>query len=226
MDKLRREHNQAKRNLIKTLCRKGDHVLDVGCGRGGDLHKWKCSKVRLWAVDPDPESVREAKDRAHNMDWDVDISVGDVLKAPQGPFDIVSYNFSLQYIFASEFLLEQSLQAIRDRVKVGGVFVGVVPDSTKILQRPIKWSDSLGNTIERGPSVNGEGRIGEMILVKLSDGPYYANGAVPEPLCHKYVLIEHLKLKGFQLINWEPMLPQPNGLISDIYSQFIFKRVY
>lgn len=226
MDKLRREHNQAKRDLIKSLCGRGDRVLDVGCGRGGDLHKWKSARVRLWAVDPDPESVREAKDRAQNMNWDVDISVGDILTAPLGPFDIVCYNFSLQYIFASEFLLEKSLEALRDRVKVGGVFLGVVPDSTKIMGLPLKWSDSLGNTIERGPSVCGAGRIGEMILVKLSDGPYYANGPVPEPICHKALLLERLRCKGFELVIWQPMLSKPNRLVSDIYSQFIFKRVY
>ncbi|NBS67830.1 methyltransferase domain-containing protein [bacterium] len=225
MEKLRRTHNQAKRDFIQSLASKGDRVLDVGCGRGGDLHKWKCCRVKLWGVDPDRESIAEAQSRAENLGAEVHLSVGDVLTAPTGPFDIVCYNFSLQYIFASEDLLERSIQAIRQRVAIGGVFVGVVPDSSKILKLPLKWSDSLGNTIERGPSI-GQERVGEMILVKLSDGPYYAKGAVPEPLCHKEILIEKLVNNGFQFIYWGDMLSKPNGLISDIYSQFIFKRVY
>ena len=102
----------------------------------------------------------------------------------------------------------------------------MVPDSEKILSLPCKWTDSLGNTIERGPSIGqGSSFAGQMILVKLSDGPYYANGAIPEPLCHKSILFQKLYDVGFELVSWDDMLPKTTGLISDIYSQFIFTRI-
>lgn len=224
MDQLRRSHNNIKRALIKSLCQKGDRVLDVGCGRGGDLNKWKACKVKLCGVDPDPASIEEAKSRAAGIEYSADLSVGDIITAPAGPFDIVCYNFSLQYIFASSDLFERSVREIRDRVQIGGVLVGVVPDSLKILGLPIKWTDPLGNIIERGPSI-GRGLAGEMILVKLSDGPYYANGAVPEPLCHKELLFERLYDYGFELVYWGDMTPKTTGLVTDVYSQFIFKRI-
>jgi hypothetical protein len=36
------------------------------------------------------------------------------------------------------------------------------------------------------------------------------------------VLIEHLKTLGFNRLVWEPMVPRPTGLISDLYTKFVF----
>lgn len=231
MEQLRKTHNGAKREFIKSVVYPKDRVLDVGCGRGGDLLKWKSAKVLLTAVDPDQESIIEAQSRLEGMRakdgvsstsaWS--ISLGDICSAPPGPYDVICYNFSLQYIFANQQLLSSSLDAIRERLDVGGLLIGTIPDSDNIMQLPLKWVDSLDNSIERGPSI-GKGLVGEMILVKLSDGPYYKYGAIPEPLAHKQILIEELAHRNFTLIQWTPMLPNKTGLISDIYSQFIFRK--
>lgn len=223
MDALRKSHNHAKKKLISSVTEKRDRVLDVGCGRGGDLMKWKIVKARLTAVDPDPESIEEAKRRLEGMSYNADISVGDIRTCPKIQYDIVCYNFSLQYIFANHGLFTESIRAISERVDVGGLLIGTIPDSDKILSLPLKWSDSLGNTVERGPST-GRGLVGEMILVKLVDGPYYKNNYVPEPIAYKSILIEELMKYGFVLINWNSMIRRPTGLISDIYSQFIFRK--
>ena len=43
MEEIRRNHNEAKRQLIQSVAKNGQHILDVGCGFGGDLQKWaKC----------------------------------------------------------------------------------------------------------------------------------------------------------------------------------------
>jgi SAM-dependent methyltransferase len=203
---------------------KGDHVLDVGCGRGGDLHKWKSVGVYLWGVDPDAESIKEAQERAQNVNYRVFYDVGDIHMAGIGPYDIVCYNFSLQYIFSSEQLFKRSIADIARRVKHGGYFIGVVPDADKILKLPCKWSDPLGNTIERGPSI-GRGNTGEMILVRLADGPYYAKGPVPEPLCYRNKLVEEVEAWGFCSQKWSDMLPTTTGLVSDMYSTFVFRKI-
>ena len=39
MEEIRRNHNDAKRELIHHVTREGDQILDVGCGFGGDLQK-------------------------------------------------------------------------------------------------------------------------------------------------------------------------------------------
>ena len=60
MDNIRKAHNLVKRNLIQKVVPTGAHVLDVGCGRGGDLQKWAHCAVKLDACDPDKGALEEA----------------------------------------------------------------------------------------------------------------------------------------------------------------------
>jgi len=221
---MRKLHNDAKRRLIQSQVLKGSVVLDVGCGRGGDLHKWKDCIV--YGVDPDPDSIIEANKRAIECGYDswAKFSVGDIHSAPILPFDVVCYNFSLQYIFKSTEFLKSSISEIAKRLRIGGKLIGVVPDATYITRLPTKWSDSMGNTIERGPYSSLHQQVGNMILVKVTDGPYYAGGCIPEPLCYKEILIQELS-EMFELESWSKMVPEKTGLITDIYSKFIFRRV-
>jgi len=223
---MRRLHNDAKKELIVRNIKRGQLVLDVGCGRGGDLHKYKQTGCILMGIDPDAESVQEANKRAQECgytSWSK-FFVGDIPSVNDGKFDVVCFNFSLQYTFASETILDATVKALTNLVKPGGKLIGMVPDASRILKLPEKWTDKFGNTIERGPSIDKTKKIGNMILVKLADGPYYAKGAIPEPLCYMEILVEKLK-DSFELEEWSSMIKTPQGTISDIYSRFIFKRI-
>ena len=37
MEEIRKNHNNAKRDLIQSVTMEGHQILDVGCGFGGDL---------------------------------------------------------------------------------------------------------------------------------------------------------------------------------------------
>ena len=221
---MRKMHNDAKRRLIQNVVTAGSIVLDMGCGRGGDLHKWK--NCTVFGVDPDPESIAEAKKRATEGGYDswAKFAVGDIHNAPMLSFDVVCYNFSFQYLFKSIEFLRSSLIQISNRLRIGGKLIGIVPDASYITRLPHKWSDSMGNTIERGPSSDIRQQAGNMILVKVADGPYYSGGAIPEPLCYKEILFQEIG-EMFELESWTKMVPERTGLITDIYSKFIFRRV-
>lgn len=207
-EELRRWHNSFKRELIQQYVKPTDFVLDCGCGRGGDLQKWPTRK--LVCIDPDVASVTEARERAKSMRLNPVFQVGDVRCVTGGPFDVICYNFSLHYIAASPELFEESIQGIIKNLKVGGRLIGIVPDPDRLPSEYFR--DRLGNTAVRD---------GELLRVRLIDGPFYSGTERVEPILHPEKLKENLKLK---CVMWEPMVAEPTGLISDIYSKFIFVK--
>jgi ubiquinone/menaquinone biosynthesis C-methylase UbiE len=213
MEALRRTHNQCKRQLINEHVRSTDQILDCGCGRGGDWHKWKSiGYQRLIGVDPDLESLKEAQRRGTEMGMrHVMLVHGDIHDVQTlGPFDVACYNFSIQYILE---MLEESCEAIANVVRPGGKLIGITPDFDLITK--FKSPDALGNTVKLIDSMH--------IEVKLTDGPFYADGAREEPIMDKDILADALR-PWFTLVEWKPMMATKTGLISDIYSTFVFLR--
>jgi trans-aconitate methyltransferase len=219
MDALRKLHNDCKRKLIMDCVEPGSFVLDCGCGRGGDWWKWKAVKARVAAIDPDAESLKEAETRARDMNFGVwFLGQGDVRAAAfAGPFDVVCYNFSLHYIFEDQTTFDNSIKALSVSVKPGGYLIGITPEKARaeaMVDDSARFIDKFGNEIE----------LGERLKVRLADGPFYADGPKEEPLLDAAVLIQSLEAVGFALMIWEPMLNRPNGLISDLYSKFVFRK--
>ena len=219
MDALRKLHNDHKRKLIMDCVEPGSFVLDCGCGRGGDWWKWKAVKARVAAIDPDTESLDEAEARASEMKFPVwFLGQGDIRHAAfAGPFDVVCYNFSLHYIFEDQATFDNSIKALGVSVKPGGYLIGITPERARaeaMVDDSARFVDELGNEIE----------LGERLKVRLADGPFYADGPKEEPLLDAAVLIQSLAEVGFIMLIWEPMLNRPNGLISDLYSKFVFRK--
>jgi len=216
MEDLRRLHNDEKRSLIERYTFRGANILDVGCGFGGDLQKWVKMGVNINMCEPSLTALQEAKTRASNMKIPVKFYHGDIFKCPNIKYDIICYNFSLHYIFQTRELFFGTLREIKKRIKPGGIFMGIIPDSEKIIfKTPL--NDSLGNFFKLKDTSNGN--FGEKLFVHLIDTPYYAEGPKSEPLAHKDLLITQLEKSGFSMTKWESL----NGnCISELYSKFIF----
>jgi ubiquinone/menaquinone biosynthesis C-methylase UbiE len=95
------------------VAREGQHIFDVGCGFGGDLQKWHKCGVNINMCDPEPSALEEARSRAKNMHMRVNFYEGDIHNCPNRKFDIVCFNFSLHYIFASKGLFMSSIKEIK-----------------------------------------------------------------------------------------------------------------
>ena len=216
MEEIRKAHNLFKRDVIQMVSRDGFQVLDVGCGYGGDLQKWKHCGVHLSMCDPSAQALEEAKGRAKGLKMHVNFYLGDVTACPNRKYDVVCYNFSLHYIFASSELFHRSIKEIRQRMKPGGTLAGIIPDSETIIMRtPMK--DAMGNFFILKESPNGG--FGEKLFVNLVDTPYYENGAKSEPVAYKDVLVTTLERHGFHLMLWEPL---HGHVVTRMYSKFIF----
>lgn len=216
MEEIRKNHNDAKRALIQSVTKKGQHILDVGCGFGGDLQKWHKCEANINMCDPEPSALEEARSRAKNMHMRVNFYEGDVRSCPNRKFDIVCFNFSLHYIFASKELFFNSIREIKKRMKSGGHLIGIVPDSEKIIFKT-PYQDASGNFFKMRD--HGNGGFGEKLWVNLVDTPYYVDGPKPEPVAYKDQLVTHLEDLGFHLELWEGLSGNP---ISELYSKFIF----
>ena len=131
MEEIRKNHNNAKRDLIQSVTRDGDQILDVGCGFGGDLQKWHKCGANINMCDPEPTALEEARARAKNMHMRVNFYTGDIHNCPNRKFDVVCFNFSLHYIFQTRDLFLSSLREIKNRIKCGGMLIGIIPDSEK-----------------------------------------------------------------------------------------------
>jgi len=220
MESIRKLHNNCKRDLITKWVKPNSYVLDCGCGRGGDLWKWKSAKVRLAAIDPDDESLDEAEKRSLDIGIDVCfLGRGDIRQAAfAGPFDVVCYNFAIHYIVDAWDL---SIKALSLSIKTGGLLMGITPDKGRaigIADENGAFTDPLGNEFH---IFRGQRRM----MVRLVDGPFYADGGREEPLLDPEDLIKALISNGFELLTWEPMIPAPNGYISDLYSKFVFRKI-
>lgn len=223
MDKIRRHHNILKRQLIQDVVGLRSNVLDVGCGFGGDLQKWQALDTKLTACDPEPSAIQEAHKRTRNIKYHlVRLLIGDITACPMEKFDVVCFNFSIHYIFQSEYLFKVSIENIIDRMTPGGKLIGCIPDSDMILMKT-PFRDPLGNFFTRDEKT-GHGRFGEKLFVHLVETPFYQNGPRPEPIGYKDLLVSALKSRGVHLISWEPLDPEAKYDITKMYSKFIFVR--
>tara|TARA_R110002074_G_scaffold98372_2_gene213067 strand:+ start:870 stop:1493 length:624 start_codon:yes stop_codon:yes gene_type:complete len=203
---------------------KGLKALDVGCGRGGDINKWIHSGAFVDMCDPDEELLIEAKKRASKMKLRIPFYHGDISCIPyHNKYDLICYNFSLQYIFKDPKTFFKTLKNIKKLLKVGGKFFGCIPDSHAILMTT-PFKDDMGNYMVRKDNT-GYGEIGEKIYVYLENTPYYSdNEPKPEPIAYRDLLITHLENEGIMCKEWKSF--ESPFEISKMYSSFIFVREY
>jgi SAM-dependent methyltransferase len=153
-------------------------------------------------------------DRSAYLKFPVTTQLGTVLDVATGEFDIVCYNFSLHYIAPR---LAESCAAIAQRLRPGGLLIGICPDYDSIMAMGCPFSDRLGNGFRLQD---------DTLFVRVADpsAPFYAGGERPEPVLRRQLLQTELAGLGVRLQSWQPMLQRRNGLISDMYSTFVFRK--
>lgn len=146
--KLREFNNWIKSVLIVVFARKdGFSVMDMACGKGGDLLKFKHANVGFWfAVDISPASVREAVDRYNAMavrPFMARFVIADCGLVPleridglmSVNFDLVSCQFAMHYFFATEARARCFFRNVSCRLVPGAHFVATTPNANELLTR-------------------------------------------------------------------------------------------
>ncbi|KAI7908184.1 guanine-N(7)-methyltransferase domain-containing protein [Cokeromyces recurvatus] len=159
--RLRSYNNWVKSVLIQRYIRPNQVVLDLGCGKGGDLIKMAKARIRhLVAADIAEVSLQQMKERYkalrdrtftaefYPMDCYQEL-LAPKLK-PELQFDTVSMQFCLHYAFETEKKARIMLNNVSSRLRKGGHFIGTIPDANWIVKRvreePI-GSFGFGNSI-------------------------------------------------------------------------------
>ncbi|KAL2621266.1 hypothetical protein R1flu_001471 [Riccia fluitans] len=165
---LKKLNNWIKTVLIHLYARRGDAVLDLGCGKGGDLIKWDKASISYYVgVDIAEGSIEDARNR-YNGDTDhaqnrkvfsfparlvcadcYEVPLDEALKdVPQ--FDVCSCQFTLHYSWSTEERARQALHNVTSMLLPGGMFIGTMPDANVIV-RKLRDTDRMefGNSVYR-----------------------------------------------------------------------------
>jgi len=154
INNLRKFHNLIKKDLILKAVSdtKAECLLDIACGRGGDIHKWMMARLKcVYAFDSHHESVNEAISRFNeikknnrgkipfinfktlnslNRDIIEMVNKFDNKKV----YDIVSCQFALHYFSENDDTLRNTLRLVSKKLKKGGLFIGTASDGDLIKQ--------------------------------------------------------------------------------------------
>lgn len=134
---LKKFHNNIKREIIRSFCTKGGSLLDVACGRGGDLSKWNgLNYVR--GIDISPAEIDEARRRHVESfpglvcEFDVCDTFGTETYTSTRMYDSITCMFALQYFCETESMLDTFMSNVSSNLKRGGCFIGTVPCGQRI----------------------------------------------------------------------------------------------
>ncbi|KAK9092179.1 hypothetical protein Syun_027090 [Stephania yunnanensis] len=163
---LKKLNNWIKSVLIRIYARRGDAVLDLACGKGGDLIKWDKAKIGYYVgIDIAEGSIEDCRTR-YNGDADPQqrrkkftfparLICGDCFEVQldrvledDAPFDICSCQFAMHYSWSTEARARRALANVSALLRPGGTFIGTMPDANVII-RKLREAEGLvfGNSV-------------------------------------------------------------------------------
>jgi hypothetical protein len=149
---MRRDHNNTKRDMLKTYFKEGDVLMDWGSGRGGDLEKWQdVGLSKVYVVEPNETNLEELERRLEEMTTKgYDASRVVVVRDSEGglvggqstqvlldvvgedKLDGITAFFSLTYFGKDPEIYNGMIESIDSLLSQGGKFVGIVMDGVKV----------------------------------------------------------------------------------------------
>ena len=144
--------NNVKRRLIKQHAGRAASLVELGCGRGGDINKWRDANIRnVLGVDLSADQLDDARRRERQgggkgkgggqtritwvqgsiLDPTLEAQLKPKLPTPQGA-DAVAMMFAVQFAFGNRSDADGVLRTAAALLRPGGVFFGVAPDAAAI----------------------------------------------------------------------------------------------
>lgn len=145
-------------------------VLDMCCGKGGDLLKWEkagithliCTDIAEISIQQCEERYRSMLERAQRNKFGKLFTaeffacdstlrrIREEYKDPSIELNLVSCQFSFHYCFESLKQAECMIRNAAECLRTGGYFIGTVPDANDIMKRQREADNiSFGNDVYR-----------------------------------------------------------------------------
>ncbi|XP_055826158.1 mRNA cap guanine-N7 methyltransferase 1-like isoform X2 [Solanum dulcamara] len=150
---LKKLNNWIKSVLIQLYAKRGDAVLDLACGKGGDLIKWDKAKVGYYVgIDIADCSIEDCRthyngdadhhQRLKKFSFPARLMCGDCYEvrldwvlADDAPFDVCSCQFAMHYSWSTEAHARRALANVSALLRPGGIFIGTMPDANIIIKK-------------------------------------------------------------------------------------------
>lgn len=251
---MRKYHNQEKLSMLSQEFRKGSVILDIGSGRGGDLHKWdRLGFKKVYAVEPNKDNLAELERRREDSGIKTDVhtinhgaektkAIAKILGEDSQNLDGIVSFFSMTFFPQSRKLYDQFIETI-DLLPEGGKFVGAVMDGFAVrdLLEEVRYKEDISaeESVEYDvpaykivqTSVFDDNVIGNEIEITLND----PNSMVKEQtewLFYFEPFKTSLEKKGFKLSHqgfldkgtMYDMLPEQSKVLSALFRTFVFQK--
>ncbi len=247
--RMRKFHNFIKAELIGEVAEQFDppvSLLDISVGKGGDLQKWEHADIdTVYGIDPDNESIQEAKQRFADGVKEGRIkssrkytfeqkTISDPNTYINKKFDIVSCQFTIHYFFVDEDTLEMVIGKVSDSLKSDGYFIGTTLVDTKVkeLIKDNKFKDKID--IKAVDEYSYRMKLLDTAQIYDKDLPeYYVNLDKLKTVCTKYGLV-FKEAKSFTEMytnykknpkNKKHLLKDYELAVSSLNSTFIFQKL-
>ncbi|XP_052482288.1 mRNA cap guanine-N7 methyltransferase 1 isoform X2 [Gossypium raimondii] len=144
---LKKLNNWIKSVLIQLYARRGDAVLDLACGKGGDLIKWDKAKVGYYVgIDIADGSIEDCRTR-----YNGDADHHQRRKKFTFPARLICgdcFEFAMHYSWSTEARARRALANVSALLRPGGTFIGTMPDANVIVKK-LREAEGLafGNSV-------------------------------------------------------------------------------
>lgn len=212
---IRNINNFIKSVLIQKYTKENYSVLDMGCGKGGDIKKYIKQNIQnYYGIDIAENSIEDAKERLHNLNTDL-CAVFEVRDAYTTSFDLyqkfdlISSQFSFHYAFQSQKVFETSIKNIATHLQKNGYFIATIPNIYTLLRRYKNYGNNFGNEYYK---VIFEDKYDDILQKEDKFGiAYRFNLAEAIEDCTEYlipynILTDECKEHGMELVEHVPFL--------------------
>jgi len=230
--KMRYFHNCIKRDLYNKYTKNINNLLDLACGKCGDLDKWVSNNIKnVVGYDINEMSIKEGERRINNykhsgklINTKINLHVMDLslnIVDSERKCDVISSMFAFHYFFKSKETMSIIMDTINNNLRIGGYFIGTMFDG-ELINNILKENDiyelSDNNDVKFRLKIdndNGNKLYGNKLSVYLKDT------VLDEPMDEYIVNFEEfvndMKRRGYELVD--------SRLFSELYDELNYVKL-